>query len=61
MTTTTPQSRAQLAYAAYTRILMQNGLPTPPPFDELSSAEHEAWMNAARVLWELATTGRSTI
>lgn len=63
MTTTTPESRGQIAYSAYTRSLMQaEPSRTPPPlFPELPEDEHDGWLNAARVLWELATTGKTSM
>lgn len=62
MTTTTPESRGLIAYSAYTRSLMQaNPSRTPLSFDELPDDERDGWLNAARVLWDLATTGKATM
>lgn len=63
MTTTTSESRARIAYTAYLRALWR-GNPIPdsaPTYDQLPDAEREGWMNASRALWEIATTGRTTI
>lgn len=63
MTTTTPESRARLAYTAYCKAVdfrSVNGDPLPP-FDEQPERLRTAWGESARVLWELATTGHSTL
>lgn len=63
MTTTTPESRARIAYTAYLRALY-GGAPIPddvPTFGALPDAEQLGWLNASRALWEIATTGRTTI
>lgn len=62
MTTTTPESRARLAYTAYLRG-KHNGQPFPdePLFDQLSEEERRGWHVSANMLWDLAKTGRATI
>jgi hypothetical protein len=63
MTTTTPESRARIAYTAYLRAL-HGGAPITddvPTFDALPDAERAGWFNASRALWEIATTGRTSI
>lgn len=62
MTTTTPESRARLAYTAYgrkVRFKNYNGGPMPM-FDQLGAEQRDAWIAAAGVIWDLATTGRAT-
>lgn len=63
MTTTTPESRARIAYTAYGRkVDFKNFQGDPMPvFDALPEQIREAWINAARVIWELGTTGTSTL
>lgn len=63
MTTTTPESRARIAYTAYGRqVEFRNHLGEPmPPFDHLDDKQRKGWISAANVIWELATTGRATI
>jgi hypothetical protein len=63
MTTTTPESRARLAYTAYGRVTgFKNFQGNPMPvFDDLPERIREAWVAAAGVVWDLATTGRATI
>lgn len=63
MTTTTPESRARIAYAAYGHATQfKNFLGDPmPEFDELRPAQRDAWIAAAGVIWSLATTGRAEI
>jgi hypothetical protein len=63
MTTTTPESRARIAYTAYGRkVNFKNYRGEPmPPFDELGEQIQGAWIAAAGVIWDLATTGRATI
>jgi hypothetical protein len=63
MTTTTPESRARIAYTAYGRKTdFKNFRGDPmPAFDELPEKIREAWTAAAGVIWDLATTGRATI
>lgn len=63
MTTTTPESRARIAYTAYGRkTAFKNYRGEPmPAFDELSETIQAAWIAAAGVIWDLATTGTATI
>jgi hypothetical protein len=56
VTTTNPEARGRLCYAAFCGKLRAI---EPPPWDDLPDAEREAWTDAARVLWELATTGET--
>lgn len=62
-TTTTPESRARIAYTAYGRKTnFKNFRGDPmPAFDDLPEAIREAWAGAAGVIWDLAKTGRATI
>jgi hypothetical protein len=62
-TTTTPESRARIAYTAYGRVTnFKNFQGDPmPAFDDLPERIRNAWINAARSIWELATTGHTTI
>jgi hypothetical protein len=59
----TPESRGRIAYVAYGTIMhfrdMQDR--TLPPFDELLPREQAAWIQAATVIWEFATTGEAEI
>lgn len=65
MTTTTPESRARIAYISYHRA--RYGVEqaahelTLAPFDNLPEHERAGWMKAADTLWTLATTGRAEI
>jgi hypothetical protein len=63
VTTTTPESRARIAYTAYGRKTgFKNFLGNPmPTFDELPPQIREAWIAAAGVIWDLATTGKAVI
>lgn len=63
MTTTTPESRARIAYTAYGRKTgFRNFQGGPMPlFDDLPVKIREAWIAAAGVIWDLATTGRATL
>lgn len=63
MTTTTPESRAQIAYSAYGRkVDFKNYQGNPMPmFHELPPNIRDAWIAAADVIWSLATTGVATI
>jgi hypothetical protein len=63
MTTTTPESRGRIAYTAYGRRtgFQRHDGRALPTFDELPAVEREGWINAAGVIWELATTGRATL
>lgn len=62
-TTTTPESRARLAYTAYGRTVGYKNFQGDqmPVFDELPQQIRKAWENAARVIWEIATTGKSVV
>jgi hypothetical protein len=63
MTTTTRESRGRIAYTAYCRSVgfkAFNG-DELPPFDRVPENIREAWMAAAGVIWDLATTGTATI
>jgi hypothetical protein len=62
-TTTTPQSRARIAYTAYGKMIdFKNFQGNPMPlFDELPERIQEAWIEAANVIWSLATTGRAEL
>lgn len=62
MTTTTPESRARIAYTAHT--IGRYGKPVPlevPTFDQLDPREREGWMLAAQTLWDLAATGQARL
>lgn len=63
MTTTTPESRARIAYTAYGKVTdFKNFQGDPMPlFDELPEKIRDAWVASAGVIWDLATTGRATI
>ena len=63
MTTTTPESRARIAYTAYGRqVGFKNFMGDPMPlFAELPENTRQAWIAAAGAIWDLATTGRATI
>jgi len=63
VTTTTPESRARIAYAAYGRVTgFKNFRGDPMPiFDDLPEQIQEAWKKAANTIWDLATTGQATI
>lgn len=63
MTTTTPESRARIAYTAYGRKTeFKNFRGDPMPlFDDLPETIRDAWIAAAGVIWDLATTGKATI
>jgi hypothetical protein len=62
-TTTTPESRARIAYTAYGRVTgFKNFRGDPMPrFDALPPKIREAWIAAAGTVWNLATTGHATI
>jgi hypothetical protein len=56
---TTPESRGQIAYTAYCRKVdfkAHNG-DDLPRWANLPAAVREAWIHAAGVIWELGTTG----
>lgn len=60
MTTTTPESRATIAYVAYGRTLVGPGRPlTGPTFRGLLPYERDAWSRAAEVVWAMAKSGRA--
>lgn len=62
-TSTTPESRARLAYAAYAKAvdhLDKDGRPLPE-FDTLRQRQRTGWQASARIIWELATTGRASL
>lgn len=63
MTTTTPESRARIAYTAYGK---NTGFKDPggqdlPAFDELPEQFQQAWVASAGVIWDLATNGWATV
>lgn len=63
MTTTTPESRARIAYTAYLRAQF-GGAPIPETvrtFEQLTDGERAGWMKSAGVIWDLATTGQATL
>lgn len=62
-TTTTPDSRARIAYTAWcrTRYDLTNPLAEVPTYDELPELERAAWLKSANVIWDLATTGHATL
>lgn len=60
MTTTTPESRATIAYVSYHRTLAGPGVPvTAPPFNTLGMAERTAWRTATEVVWSKAKSGHT--
>lgn len=63
MTTTTPDSRGQLAYTAYGRSRNWTAVDGSemPLWAEIHPDIRAAWVAAAGVIWDLATTGRATI
>jgi len=62
MTTTTPESRARIAYTAYCRDrYTPEEIGASPTFDQLPELERAGWLKAANTIWDLATTGRATI
>jgi hypothetical protein len=63
VTTTTPESRARIAYTAYGRQTgFKNFVGDPmPAFDDLPDQIRGAWIAAAGVIWDLATTGHATL
>ena len=63
MTTTTPESRARIAYTAYGKVTgFKNFQGNPMPlFEDLPPQIKEAWISAAGTIWDLATTGTATI
>lgn len=62
MTTTTPESRARIAYTAYCRArYTPDEIAASPTYDQLPEAERAGWFKAANALWDLATTGHASI
>jgi hypothetical protein len=63
VTTTNPESRARLAYTAYGKVTdFKNFQGNPmPAFDELPEKIREAWIAAAGIIWDLATTGKAEL
>lgn len=63
MTTTTPESRGRLAYTAYCKRRNFKAVDGSdlPIFDDLQPGTREAWIAAAGLIWDLATTGRATL
>ena len=63
MTTTTPESRGRIAYTAYCRKVNFRAIDGSdlPAFDDVPEPQREAWVFAANVLWDLATTGHATL
>jgi len=62
-TTSTPESRARLAYTAYGKAvhyLNKDGQPMPH-FDALPQQTRQAWAAAAGIIWDLAHTGRAAL
>lgn len=60
MTTTTPDSRASIAYTFYHRTLAGPGVPvTAPSFSTLGLADKTAWRTAAEIVWAKAKNGHS--
>jgi hypothetical protein len=62
-TTTTPESRARLAYAAYGKAVdfRNKDGQQMPDFDNLGPQQRAGWTAAANLLWSLAVTGRATL
>lgn len=63
MTTTTPESRARIAYIAYGKVTgFKNFRGDPmPEFEDLPETIREAWEAASQVIWDLASTGRASM
>jgi len=62
MTTTTPESRARIAYTAYCRArYTPEEIGGSPTYDQLPEAERAGWFKSANALWDLATTGHAEI
>lgn len=60
MTTTTPESRATIAYVSYHRTLAGPGVPiSVPPFASLGMVERTAWRTATEIVWSKARNGQS--
>lgn len=62
MTTTTPESRAQIAYTAYGRKVAFRavGGGVMPMFGELPPAVRDGWITAAGAVWDPARRGEDT-
>lgn len=63
MTTTTPESRARIAYTAYGRVTGFKNFQgnSMPEFDALPPLIKEAWIKAAGTIWDIATIGHAKI
>lgn len=63
MTTTTRESRGQLAYTAYCKTVRFKSINGEdlPMFHEMPADRQEAWIVAANLIWDIATTGRATL
>jgi hypothetical protein len=63
MTTTTRESRGTLAYTAYCKAVGFKSIHGEelPTFGEMPTDRQEAWIAAANLIWDLATTGRATL
>lgn len=61
--TTTPESRARIAYTAYGRVTdFKNFRGEPmPKFDDLPENIRQAWQAASQTIWDLAKTGHAVI
>jgi hypothetical protein len=60
MTTTTPDSRATIAYVSYHRTLAGPGVPvSAPTYGSLPMAERTAWRTAAEIVWSKARNGQT--
>lgn len=62
-TTTTRESRGQLAYTAYCRTVGFKSIhgEALPMFHEMAEERREAWIVAANLIWDIATTGHATL
>jgi hypothetical protein len=62
-TTSTPESRARLAYTAYGKAVdfRNKDGQLMPAFDKLGPRQRAGWTAAAGLIWSLATTGRATL
>ena len=62
-TTSTPESRARLAFTAYAKavdFIDDDGRPLPL-YDDLPEKRRHAWQASTGIIWDLATTGRATL
>lgn len=60
MTTTTPESRAAIAYVSYHRTLAGPGVPIhAPSFNTLGAMDRTAWRTAAEIVWSKAKSGQT--